>query len=249
MLLAFEVLLETIPSFLLIGLIMLPEPFLAKIMSVFWHNDGRDCMPILMRFGKKVLMLKVSSTLTVGELKMIAAKHFVTEKIDGIINGIVLRSRDKLLHCDELTITNAGISSGCEVQCSLHIRGGSGSSSVSIPTQNLRQLMLAIKSDFEAWIKDKSLRYPKRFEKDPLEGKDVVWDGFSGSIQHFFKTEEINPLIKYKHLYSSQRHTIAVSYVWMATKISGIAGVTRTCIPRLNFSDLKFSFSLLSVFR
>ena len=156
---------------------------------------------------------------------MTVSKHLRISKLDGIIAVMDIHVKGKkLLGFDEMTLEEAGISSNCEVLCTLNIRGGSGSRFKSIPIQNLRRLLTEIRTDFDAWVQHKQPHYKPRNDKDPLEGKEVVWDGFSGSIQYFFKEKDINPCERYKELYSSQRHSIAVSYVWSATSLHRMAG-------------------------
>jgi hypothetical protein len=102
--------------------------------------------------------------------------------------------------------------------------GGSGSDFTSIPVRNLRSLLLAIRLDFDKWIQDTNPSYVCRYPGDPLSNKKVLWDSFSEPIQYFFKTKKLNPCEEYDLFYSSQRHTVAVSYVWSATDLSRIAG-------------------------
>ena len=199
--------------------------FVMKLLGSPAHGHNIDCMHITMRFGNTVLALKVSPLQQVGAFKMTVAKHLRMSKLDDIIAVMAIHVKGKkLLGCDEMTLEEAGISSNCEVLCTLNIRGGSGSGFKSIPIQNLRRLLTEIRTDFDAWVQHKQPHYKPRYDKDPLEGKEVVWDGFSGSIQYFFKENDINPSERYKHLYSSRRHSIAVSYVWSATKLHQMAG-------------------------
>jgi hypothetical protein len=123
----------------------------------------------------------------------------------------------------------------------MDFRWGSEPRFDSIPIKNLRPLLGQIESDFNSWIKEDKPQYKKRYDGDSAEGKEVAWDGFSGPIQYFFKTKEINPSEKYSHLYASRRHTIAVSYVWSITSLSTIAGALQhfndSC--NLDFSNLQ----------
>jgi hypothetical protein len=114
---------------------------------------------------------------------MTVAKHLRMSQLDAIFAVMVIHVRGKkLLDCDEMTLEEVGISSDCEVLCTLNIRGGSGSGFKSIPIQNLRRLLTAIRLDFDAWIQDERPRYLRRCDGDSFEGKEVVWEGFSGSI-------------------------------------------------------------------
>jgi hypothetical protein len=200
--------------------------FLMKVScSPARRDDESDCMHITVRLGKNLLALEVSPLQQVGVLKMTVAKHLRMSELDGIIAVMAIHVKGKKLSgCDEMTLEEAGISSNCEVLCTLNIRGGSGSGFKSIPIQKLRRLLTAIRSDFDAWVQDEQPHYKQRYEGDPLDGKEVVWDGFSGSIQYFFKKKDINPCEKYKEHYSSRRRSIAVSYVWSATSLLRIAG-------------------------
>jgi hypothetical protein len=224
---------QSIVSFLR-AFITVSGRFLIKLFSSSVRRDDSDCMHITVRFGKTVLALEVPPLQQVGALKMTVAKHLLrTSELDDIIAVMSIRVKGKkLLGCDEMTLTEAGISSNCEVLCTFNIRGGSGSAFKSIPIQNLRHLLTAIRSDFDAWVQDEAPHYKRRYNGDSSEGKEVVWDGFSGSIQYFLKEKDINPCERYKELYSSQRHSIAVSYVWSATSLHRMAGkwpLARAC--------------------
>jgi hypothetical protein len=189
------------------------------------RKDDSDCMHITVRLGKTVLAFEVSPQQQVRALKMKLAKHLGISELDAIIAVMAIHLKGKkLVGCDEMTLEEVGISSNCEVLCTLNIRGGSGSGFKSIPIQNLRLLLTAIRSDFDAWVQDEQPHYKRQYDGDPLVGERVVWDGFSGSIQYFFKQKDINPCIRYEKYYSSRRHSIAVSYVWTATSLHRMAG-------------------------
>ena len=189
------------------------------------HRDSSDCMHITVRFGRTVLAIGVPPLQQVGALKMIVAKHLRMSELDDIIAVMFMQVKGKrLLGCDDMSLEEAGISSNYEILCTLHIRGGTGSGFKSIPIQYIRRLLTAIRSDFDAWVLDEAPHYKRRYDGDPWEGKRVVWDGFSGPIQHFFKEKDINPCERYMELYSSRRHSIAVSYVWSATSLHRMAG-------------------------
>jgi hypothetical protein len=189
------------------------------------RRNNSDCMHITIRFGKSIFALEAPPRQQVGALKMKVAKHLCMSELDAIIAVMAIHVKGKRLSgCDEMTLEEAGISSNCEVLCTLNIRGGSGSGFKSIPIQSLRRLLTAIRLDFDAWVQDEAPHYKRRYDGDPWEGKRVVWDGFSGSIQYFFKEKDINPCERYKELYSSGRHSIAVSYVWSATSLHRMAG-------------------------
>jgi hypothetical protein len=199
--------------------------FMMRLLGSPARGDNSDCMHITMRFGKTVLALKVSPLQQVGAFKMTVAKHLRMSELDDIIAVMAIHVKGKkLLGCDKMTLEEAGISSNCEILCTLNVRGGSGSGFKSIPIQNLHRLLTAIRSDFEAWVQDEAPHYKRRYDGDPLVGKKVVWDGFSGSIQYFFKEKDIDPCERYKELYSSRRHSIAASYVWTATSLHRMAG-------------------------
>jgi hypothetical protein len=86
---------------------------------------------------------------------MTVAKHLRMSQLDAIFAVMVIHVRGKkLLDCNEMTLEEVGISSDCEVLCTLNIRGGSGSGFKSIPIQNLRRLLTAIRLDFDAWMRD-----------------------------------------------------------------------------------------------
>ena len=175
------------------------------------HNSKR--ILIKLRYRNIFRAIKVSPHQLVGDLRRTAAKHLGLVQGDELEKIFVIRVRCKILRCDEVTLEAAGISSNCDVTCSLDLRGGAGEDAFfkSIPVSNYRKLLHRIKSDFDDWVKKKKPVYQKRFNGDKLEGKEVEWDGFSGSVQYFFKTEGINPSERYKDLYSARRHTIAVS--------------------------------------
>jgi hypothetical protein len=195
------------------------------LMRVLARRDNSDCMHITVRFGKTVLALEVPPLQRVGALKMTVAKHLRMSDLDAVIAVMAIYVKGKkLLGCNEMTLEDAGISSNCEVLCTFNIRGGTGSGFKSIPIQNLRRLLAAIRSDFDAWVQDEKPYYKRRYDGDPWEGKRVVWDGFSVPIQYFFKEKHINPCERYKELYSSRRRSIAVSYVWSATSLHRMAG-------------------------
>ncbi len=86
----------------------------------------------------------------------------------------------------------------------------------SIPVESLNHLLEDIKQDFEEWIK----------RDTPVDntGRPFAWNGFSGSVQNFFKSNNINPYDKYNARYSSGRHTVGLSYVWSATTLREMAG-------------------------
>jgi hypothetical protein len=189
------------------------------------RRDSSDCMHITVRLGKTVLALEVPPLQQVGALKRTVAKHLRMSELDAIIAVMAIHVKGKkLLGCDEMTLEEAGISCNCEVLCTFNIRGGTGSGFKSIPIQNIRRLLTAIRSDFDAWVQDEKPYYKRRYDGDQLEGKRVVWDGFSVPIQYFFKEKHINPCERYKELFSSRRHSIAVSYVWSATSLHRMAG-------------------------
>jgi hypothetical protein len=189
------------------------------------RKDKSKFLHITMRFGKTVFALEVPPLQQVGELKMTVAKHLSMSELDAIIAVMAIHVKGKrLLGCDEMTLEEAGISSNCEVLCTLNIRGGSGTGFKSIPIQNLRRLLTAIRADFDAWVQDEAPHYKRRYDGDLLVGEKVIWDGFSGSIQYFFKEKDINPCKRYEKQYSSRRHSIAVSYVWSATSLHRMAG-------------------------
>jgi hypothetical protein len=199
--------------------------FLMKVSCSPARRDDSDCMHITVRLGKTVLALEVPPQQQVGALKMSVAKHLGISELNAIIAVMTIHLKGKkLVGCDEMTLEEAGISSNCEVLCTLNVRGGSGSGFKSIPIRNLRRLLTAIKSDFDDWVQNEAPTYKRRFDGDPLVGKKVIWDGFSGSIQYYFKEKNIDPCERYKELYSNQRHSIAVSYVWSATSLHQMAG-------------------------
>jgi hypothetical protein len=196
----------------------------ARQVRLYAHDES-DSMHMTVRLGKIVLSLEVPPLQQVGVLKMTVAKHLRMSELDAIIAVMAIHVKGKkLMGCDEMTLEEAGISSNCEVLCTLNIRGGSGSGFKSIPIHNLRRLLTAIRSDFNAWVQDEAPHYKRRYDGDPLVGEKVVWDGFSGPIQHFFKEKDINPCERYMELYSSRRHSIAVSYVWSATSLHRMTG-------------------------
>jgi hypothetical protein len=210
---------------LLCTLFVVSGHFLMKLSCSPARRDDSDCMHITVRLGKTVLAFEASPQQQVRALKMKLAKHFGMSDLDAIIGFMAIHLKgEKLVGCDEMTLEEAGISSNCEVLCTLNIRGGSGSGFKSIPIQNLRPLLTSIRSDFDAWVQDEAPHYERRYDGDPLVGEKVVWDGFSGSIQYFFKKKDINPCIRYEQYYSSRRHSIAVSYVWSATSLHQMAG-------------------------
>ena len=192
--------------------------FLCPVISgliVRGEAEANNCKRILtkLRYRNIIRALKVSPHQLVGDLRRTAAKHLGLVQGDEFEKILVIRVRCKILRCDEVTLEAAGISNNCEVTCCLDLRGGAGEDALfkSIPLSNYRKLLQRIKSDFDDWVKKKKPVYQKRFNGDKLEGKEVEWDGFSGSVQYFFKTEGINPSERYKDLYSARRHTIAVS--------------------------------------
>jgi hypothetical protein len=171
--------------------------FLIRSFGSPAHGDNSDCMHITVRIGKAVLALEVTPLQKVGALKMTVAKHLRMSELDAIIAVMTIHAKGKkLLGCDEMTLEEIGISSNCEVLCTLNLHGGSGSGFKAIPIQNLRRLLTAIKSDFDAWVQAEKPHYKRRYDGDPLEGKEVVWDGFSGSIQYFFKEQNINSCVQ-----------------------------------------------------
>ena len=181
---------------------------------------------IKLRYRNTIRALKVSPYLLVGDLRRTAAKQFGLVQTDEFEKCFFIRARCKILRCYDMTLEAAGISSYCEVICGLDLRGGAGAETTfkSIPVANLRELLQRIKADFDDWVKKENPVYQKRFDGDKLAGEAVVWNGFSGSVQYYFKTKGINPSEKYKDLYSNKRHTIAVSYVWSVSGLLRIAG-------------------------
>lgn len=184
-----------------------------------WNNTQHDVsrkIPITIRCGRQVLPLYVSEK-SVGKLKKLAARMFHIPK--KMRSAIVFRLGSKIFH-DEMTWSD--IHSNCELELGLSVKGGTHFN--SIPVQNLRPLTSTIKSDFDEWIQDEQPLYKSRYPGDPFAGKKVEWDGFSGPIQYFFKTKNINPCERYAQFYSKMERTVAVSYVWSATSILGMAG-------------------------
>ncbi len=202
-----------------------------------WNNTQHDVsrkIPITIRCCRQVLPLNVSEK-SVGKLKKLAARMFHIPK--KMSSAIVFRLGSKIFH-DEMTWSD--IHSNCELQIGQIVKGGKDFD--SIPVKNVRHLMCTIKSDFDQWIHDEKPLYRARYLDDPLEGSPVIWDGYSGSIQYFFKTKNINPCEKYAQFYSKTKHTVAVSYVWSATSILRMAG---TCC--FFFYELPFCASILLI--
>jgi hypothetical protein len=176
------------------------------------QHDTASKILVNIRHGRKVLPMRVSSERTVRGLKKLAARKF---KLSCCTNSVILRMGSKIL--DDNGILR--YAHNCELQLHIRVKGGTGHFS-SIPVQNLRPLMIAIKSDFDQWVVGMK--------------PEVKWDGSSSALQYYFKKEGIKPYEKYKRFYSRERRTLSVSYVWRATKILTMAGRDPLCFT--NFS-------------
>lgn len=90
---------------------------------------------------------------------------------------------------------------------------------------DLRKLLETIQSDYNSWV------HKVVSDGDEAVSKKV-FDGYSGSVQRFFKESKgkgngvINPSNdeRYKRFFSPEPRTIAVSYVWSVTTLFRIAG-------------------------
>ena len=89
----------------------------------------------------------------------------------------------------------------------------------NIPVEKFEPLLRRLKVDFEAWVATGSA------DTKDENGNPLVWTGFSGPIQKFFKANNIDPTIKYAEYYTKKRHTVATSYVWAKTSLYKMAGI------------------------
>jgi hypothetical protein len=198
--------------------------FLSAIVLIFskvgwfYQRDIAGKIYVTIRYERQALPFCVPLDQTVGELKQLAARTF---HIPYDMQSASIFLLEGKIQNDEIMLRSLQIPS--ELQLVMSIKGGAGHFK-SIPVKNLSDLVMAIKSDFDEWIQTAQPRYSSRFEGDTLFGTEVVWDGFSGSIQYYFKTNNITPYEKYVRFYSNDQRTVAVSYVWSATKILDIAG-------------------------
>jgi tetratricopeptide (TPR) repeat protein len=74
----------------------------------------------------------------------------------------------------------------------------------SIPSENLRLLLEAIKADM-------------------LKSSGLIWDGYSEMLKEYFMKNKIDPKITYRRFYVNKRHTAACSYTWRGTNLNKIA--------------------------
>ena len=191
-------------------------------------------MPITIRYGRKVLSLCVGPGQTVLALKKLAGKKFGIPK--AMRRSIIFRlRRSTTLQSDEMMLQSDN--RDCELQLCLGVKGGARFH--SIPVENIRPLMDAIRVDFDEWIRVEGGEYPN--------GAKVVWDGFSGSVQYYFKTAKINPWEKYNKFYSTEERTVAVSYVWSATDILHMAGALCIIIMYKSFCSCFIRFVFVRV--
>ena len=200
-----------------IGLVGAAYIFLMVSMA-FWNRFLHTCetncrqrILISLRFGKEIRSVSISRKQRVSDLKKRAAQVFGLIKFNGCKGILIVRIEGKIVRDDEMILDAAGISSNCDVLVCLAIRGGIEPRFDSIAVKNLRPLLQAIKKDLEEW-------------KRTTSSNGSEWDGFSGSVQNFFKTRNINPCKDYEKFYSKEMRTVAVSYVWSATSIFHIVG-------------------------
>jgi hypothetical protein len=209
----------------LIFLVFLSLSFAVDQLLRSYERVESRLIRVSLRFDNRVICLQVSPKQDIRLLRKAATKNFSFSRGNSTRYVVALKFMGRLLRDDIISLDEAGLCHDCELLCDLEILGGSGPHFNSVPIRNLRPLLEEIRLDFDKWIQNENPCYASRFPGDVLEGKQVFWDGFSGSIQYFFKTGKINPCEKYRNMYSSERHTIAVSYVWSASSLFRIAGV------------------------
>ena len=130
-----------------------------------------------------------------------------------------MRFCGKVLCDDSATLEGAGLISGSIVECDFDTLGGAGFS--NIPVEKFQPLMRRLEKEFNAWVAKGS---PDTKDE---KGNPLVWTGFSGPIQKFFKANNIDPTKEYAEYYTKERHTVATSYVWSKTSLPMMAGICR----------------------
>lgn len=159
---------------------------------------------VFLRLGNEYQQLCISAKANVGDLRRaVGKKKRMSSRL------IIIRLGGKVLRDDFASLESAGLVAGSTVHCDLLALCGCGFS--SIPVENLKPLLNAIKVDYESWAASQ-----KQCNK--------VWSGLSNDVQAYFKAEKINPTEKYSQFYSKCRHSIATSYVWSVIGLFQMAG-------------------------
>lgn len=104
-----------------------------------------------------------------------------------------------------MKLEEANLATGSTIDCEIRFLRGGGSEYRAIPVGELKELLEAIKPDYEKWASKE-------------------WDGYSASLKIYFEEEDIDPAEKYSRFYKRERHTIATSYVWSKTNLNAMAG-------------------------
>ena len=176
------------------------------------------------RFRNESCSVSFSPVTTVGEMRKAIAHAFGLASIQDML---ILKVDKRSLRDNSMMLAVA-LHRKSVVHVVVPIRGGVGSSFHSIPVDCFRELLTAIESDFDEWIRTETPIYPKRYAGDPMGGKHVVWDGLSGAIKYFFEVKSIKPFEKYEKFYSCEDRTISVSYMWAKRSLSAMAGAADT---------------------
>ena len=193
--------------------------FLLKDFTCVYHsclNSGMECrnaetmvshsrIQLVIVFGPKSFRLLVSPNCTIGGLRRLIAKRYrISDSL-----SISIKYHSKILHNDSTNLAGAQFITGSAVECGWHrMCGGVDYEFQAIPVEQLKQLLAKIKPDYEKWA-----------DADSSE-----WY-LSGSLKKYFEAEKIDPTEKYKSFYTTRPHTIAISYVCLATKLLAIAGL------------------------
>ena len=184
-----------------------------------WKCPKRSKIQIILQFRNASKQIEIAPDATVGNLRRSLAKFVGVSP--------VIRFRRKVLNDDSATLEDTGLFTGATVQCDWHTLCGGGGTTKYIPVEKLEPLLDAIHLDFNAWLYSDD---PKDADDKPLpkgpDGKPLLqWTGLSDDIQNFFKSQKIDPTLKYPEFYTGDRHTIATSYVWSVTSLLEMAGM------------------------
>jgi hypothetical protein len=202
---------------------------------------GSECMvQVTVRFGpvSKCIAFSVNTT-NCDELRLLVERAF-KEHVPASIPRLRLMFDGREIPIGTQKLAELGLEWGkVEVTAELMVSVDCGGKEQnrqfkSIPCENVRLLIAAIKVDFDKWKEIHNPVYEERFPGDPMARKEVEWDGFSDSLKFFFEKTEKDPSKDYQQFYSNELRTIASSYVWRGTRLVDMAG---WCSE--NFTNLK----------
>lgn len=183
--------------------------------AVFFNKHDLEIRVHFLGGGSRVI--RAPGKMLVGDFLRFVASRFGVPQ-----SSLKMIFRGRIVKNHLVTLNAARLSSGCSVQIDLRLRAGTHNPMFkSIIKETINDLLCAIQKDFDDWVLSDKPVYDKNH---PCAGKPVEWDEFSGPVKYFFEQKNIVPSQKYSQFYSNEPHTVAISYVWKATKLSTIAG-------------------------